>query len=36
VARSLHYLAIDLRALGEHARARELDEQAQQMRQRLG
>jgi tetratricopeptide (TPR) repeat protein len=35
VARSLNSLAIDLRALGEHERARALDEQALAMRQRL-
>jgi tetratricopeptide (TPR) repeat protein len=35
VARSLHNLAVDLRVLGEHVRARELAEQALAMRQRL-
>jgi hypothetical protein len=35
VADSLSNLAVDLRELGEHGRARELDEQALAMRQRL-
>jgi hypothetical protein len=35
VASSLNNLAVDLRALGEHGRARELDEQALAMRHRL-
>jgi hypothetical protein len=35
VAISLSNLAVDLRELGEHGRARELDEQALAMRQRL-
>ena len=35
VATGLHSLAQDLRALGEHGRARELDEQASAMLQRL-
>lgn len=36
VAKSLGNLAEDLHALGEHERARELDEQALAMRGRLG
>jgi Tetratricopeptide repeat len=35
VVRSLSNLAIDVRALGEHRQALELDEQAPAMRQRL-
>jgi hypothetical protein len=35
IATSLNNLASDLRALGEHARARELDEQASAMHARL-
>jgi Tetratricopeptide repeat len=35
VANSLVNLALDLRGLGEHARARELDEQALAMKERL-
>jgi hypothetical protein len=35
VARSLSNLAVDLQALGERERARELNEQALAMRQRL-
>jgi hypothetical protein len=35
VAAGLNNLAIDMRALGDHERARELDEQALAMRRRL-